>query len=137
MLDTIFLIILLLLATLMHSSIVRGFPVNCPAFADRTTVQKEDNAIEVSIDRDGHIYIGKDQLDLAALGPRLQSAGNSQGNSGKVLVRGDDAASYGRVAHVLAAVSQALPGKEVILVTQTAADEAASEPEPNHEELEK
>ena len=47
MLDTIFLIILLLLATLMNSSIVRGFPVNLPAFAEKTDIQKEDNSIEI------------------------------------------------------------------------------------------
>jgi biopolymer transport protein TolR len=122
----------------MHSSIVRGFPVNCPAFADRASIQKENNAIEVSVDRDGQIYVGKDQVDLAAIGPRLQSASNSQGTSGRVLVRGDDAASYGRVAHVLACVSQALPNKEVILVTQApAADEPEPKPKPIHEEVEK
>ena len=136
MLDTIFLIILLLLATLMHSSIVRGFPVNCPAFADRASIQKENNAIEVSVDRDGQIYVGKDQVDLAAIGPCLQSASNSQGTSGKVLVRGDDAASYGRVAHVLACVSRALPDKQVILVTQApTAKEPSPKRSPTHEEL--
>jgi len=109
--------------------------VNCPAFADRATVQKEDSAIEISVDSNGQAYIGKDPVDMSGLGSRLQSASSSQGNSGKVLVRGDDAASYGRVAHVLASVSQALPNREVILVTQPpAADKAA----PHHsEELEK
>ncbi len=121
----------------MHSSIVRGFPVNCPAFADRASVQKENNAIEVSVDKEGQIYVGKDQVDLADMGSRLQSAG-LQRNSAKVLVRGDDAASYGRVAHVLACVSQALPDKQVILVTQTpGTDGASAQQGPSHEELKK
>ena len=138
MLDTIFLIILLLLATLMHSSIVRGFPVNCPAFAERASIQKENNAIEVSVDREGQIYIGKDQVDLADMGLLLQSTSSSQGTSDKVLVRGDDAASYGRVAHVLACVSRALPDKQVILITQApAASDPPSEQSPTHEEFEK
>ncbi len=137
MLDTIFLIILLLLATLMHSSIVRGFPVNCPAFADRAVIQKENNAIEVSVDRDGQVYIGEDPVDLHDMGPLLQSVG-SQAGSGKVLVRGDDAASYGRVAHVLACVSQALPDKQVILVTQApTANETSPQQGSTHEEWKK
>ena len=137
MLDTIFLIILLLLATLMHSSIVRGFPVNCPAFADRAKIQKESNAIEVSVDREGQVYIGKDPVDLADMGPLLQDVG-SQAESGRVLVRGDDAAAYGRVANVLACVSRALPDKQVILVTQTPAEsQPAPKKRPVDEELEK
>jgi len=59
MLDTIFLIILLLLATLMNSSIVRGFPVNLPAFSEETAIQKENNSIEISVDKDGSVYVGK------------------------------------------------------------------------------
>jgi biopolymer transport protein ExbD len=119
----------------MHSSIVRGFPVNCPAFADQASVQKENNAIEVSVDKEGQIYIGKVQVDLADMGPLLQNAG-SQAESGKVLVRGDDAASYGRVAYVLACVSQALPDKQVILVTQAPAEsQSALQKRPIDEEL--
>lgn len=101
----------------MHSSIVRGFPVNCPAFAERSTVQKDNSAIEVSVDQHGQVYIGKDQTKLADIGPRLRTA-SQQMQSEKVLVRGDDAAAYGRVAHVLASVSRSLPDKQVILVTQ-------------------
>lgn len=101
----------------MHSSIVRGFPVNCPAFAERSTVQKDNNAVEVSVDEHGQVYIGKEPIRLADMGPHLQRV-CQQMQSEKVLVRGDAAASYGRVAHVLASVSRSLPGQEVILVTQ-------------------
>ena len=121
MLDTIFLIILLLLATLMHSSIVRGFPVNCPAFAERSAVQKDNNAVEVSVDEHGQVYIGKTPILIADMALQLERV-CQQMHAEKVLVRGDAAASYGRVAHVLASVSRSLPGQEVILVTQMPSD---------------
>jgi len=117
MLDTIFLIILLLLATLMNSSIVRGFPVNLPAFSEETTIQKENSSIEISVDKNGSVYIGKekiDLLDIAAAAKTIIVNNPSQ----KVLLRADNSAAYGRVAQVLCHVSNCLPDKEVVLVTQ-------------------
>ena len=116
MLDTIFLIILLLLATLMNSSIVRGFPVNLPAFSEETTIQKDDS-IEISVDKDGCIYVGKDKLDMADIATVLRTA-IAQNHSEKILLRADKSVAYGRVAEVLCHVSNCLPGKQVILVTE-------------------
>ena len=73
MLDTLFLIILLLLATMLNSSVVRGFPVNLPVFSEKTTVQKESDAVEVSIDKDGFIYVGKDKVDLSNIAGAIQT----------------------------------------------------------------
>ena len=117
MMDTIFLIILLLLATLLNSSIVRGFPVNLPVFSEKTTVQKESDAVEVSIDKDGFIYVGKDKVDLPNIAGAIQTSA-AQSEAKKVLLRADTAVSYGRVAQVLCHVSNCQPDKQVILVTQ-------------------
>jgi biopolymer transport protein TolR len=117
MLDTIFLIILLLLATLMHSSIVRGFPVNCPGFAEPAAIQKENRALEVSVDRQGTIYVGKVPVEEATLAEHLRAQAREY-PAEKVLLRGDREAAYGDVAHALARVSRLLPDKHVILVTQ-------------------
>ncbi|MCG8689112.1 MAG: biopolymer transporter ExbD, partial [Desulfobacterales bacterium] len=110
MLDTIFLIILLLLATLMHSSIVRGFPVNCPGFADSTTLQKENQAMEISVDKDGQIYVGKEVVSSDAL-EHVLPAQAEKFPAEKVLLRGDRDATYGDVAQALARVSKLLPDK--------------------------
>lgn len=117
MLDTIFLIILLLLATLMNSSIVRGFPVNLPAFAEETAIQKENNSIEVSVDKEGFVYIGKEKVEWLDIATAMQAM-IVPGSSQKILLRADSSAAYGRVAQVLCHVSNCLPDKEVILVIQ-------------------
>ena len=123
MMDTIFLIILLLLATLMNSSIVRGFPVNLPVFSEKTTIQKESDSVEVSIDKDGFIYIGKEKVDLSNIAGAIQTA-TAQSPAKKVLLRADIAVAYGRVAQVLCHVSNCQPDKQVILVTQDDYSEA-------------
>ena len=117
MLDTIFLIILLLLATLMNSSIVRGFPVNLPAFSEEMVIQKEDNSIEISVDKEGCVYIGKAKVDLSDIAGELRTF-VTEIPSQKILLRADSSAAYGRVAQVLCHVSNCLPDKRVILVTQ-------------------
>ena len=117
MLDTIFLIILLLLATLMNSSIVRGFPVNLPAFSEETAIQKESNSIEISVDKDGSVYVGKEKVELSDIAGAMQTM-IVQDPSQKILLRADNSAAYGRVAQVLCHVSNCLPDKQVILVTQ-------------------
>jgi len=117
MLDTIFLIILLLLATLMNSSIVRGFPVNLPAFSEETAIQKESNSIEISIDKDGFVYVAKEKVELLNIAGAMQNM-IVPDPSQKILLRADNSAAYGRVAQVLCHVSNCLPDKEVILVTQ-------------------
>jgi biopolymer transport protein TolR len=115
MLDTIFLIILLLLATLINTSIVRGFPVNLPAFSEKSDMQRENEAIEVSIDRDGSIYVAREPTALPDLDRVLGAMGSD--SSRKVFVRADTDVAYGRVALVLCRLSNCLPGHEVILIT--------------------
>jgi len=125
MLDTIFLIILLLLATLMNSSIVRGFPVNLPAFSEKTTIQKENSSIEISVDKDGFIYIGKQKIDMPDITGALQAM-TTQDLSQKILLRADSSVAYGRVAQVLCHVSNCLPDKQVILITQKSYSQTAN-----------
>jgi len=124
MLDTIFLIILLLLATLMNSSIVRGFPVNLPAFSEKTAVQKENDSIEISVDKDGFVYIAKEKVDMSDIAGALQAV-TVQNPAQKILLRSDSSAAYGCVAQVLCRVSNCLPDKQVILVTQKRYSEIA------------
>ena len=115
LLDTVFLIILLLLATLINSSVVRGFPVNLPAFSETTDVQKQNDRIEISVDNLGNIYLDKRALSPESFDTALQALNQSPAET--ILLRADNTVPYGRVAEVLCRVSNRLPDKQVILVT--------------------
>lgn len=117
MLDTIFLIILLLLATLMNSSIVRGFPVNLPSFAEPTQIQKHKDPVEITLDKAGNIYVAKTAVSLENIAGQIQAALNENPDA-KVLLRADNDVPYGKVAQTLCHVSNALPATEVVLITQ-------------------
>jgi len=119
LLDTVFQIILLLLATLINSSIVRGFPVNLPAMASNAEVQKDSEAVEISVDKDGRIYIADRNVSLAEVGPAVQAM-MVPNPSQKVFVRADMNVSYGPVAQVLCQLSNCLSGKEIMLIVHGA-----------------
>ena len=118
MLDTIFLIILLLLATLMNTSIVRGFPVSLPAIAEETPIHKQPDRIEISLDSDGRIYLNAKALEPGDLDEALRSVNAEQASANSVLLRADRAVPYGRVAQILCQVANRLPNKKVVLAVQ-------------------
>ena len=119
MLDTIFLIILLLLATLMKSSIVRGFPVNLPAVSEKTDIHKESNAIEISMKADGLVMIGDKVVSDQQIPAAIQSELDEKPQA-KILLRSDASVEYGKVAQLLCRLSTLLSDRQVILVTQQA-----------------
>ena len=116
-LDAIFLIILLLLATLMHSSVVRGFGVNVPACSSQGPIQKHDERIEISVDGAGQTYVDKECLGAEAFWARLGELAAASDVT-TVLLRAEESVAYGRVAEVLAQISKRLPNTSVVLVTQ-------------------
>lgn len=118
MLDTIFLIILLLLSTLMNSSVIQGFPVNLPAVSGQVETHKEIEPIEISINAEGLIAVGKTTVSLETL-PNLIREKMSTNPHANVLLRADQAAEYGKVAHVLFSLSNQLSSRQIILVTDS------------------
>ena len=126
LMDTICQIIFLLLAMLIGSSVVGSLPVNLPAVSSSTDVKKEDRVIEISLNRDGSIHVGKELVSPADLGKVIQTlvAGAS---TPKVFVRADTDLAYGRVAIVLSRLSNLLPGHEVALIVQKTDSESIRE----------
>jgi len=94
LMDTICQIIFLLLAMLIGTSVVGGFPVNLPAVSTSTDVQEAADAIDIAIDRDGNIHVGKDLVSLAELDGAIQVLAR-ESPTRKVLVRADTDIAYG------------------------------------------
>ncbi len=118
MLDTIFLIILLLLATLMNSSVIQGFPVNLPTVAGQAQTQRQIEPVEISVNAQGRIAVGDQTVTLDRL-PEMVRRQMSATPQAKVLLRADRAADYGTIAEVLFAMSNVLSSRQIILVTDS------------------
>ena len=72
--------------------------------------------MEISVDKNGQIYVGKVAVTNEALAQVLPAQAETF-PAEKVLLRGDCEATYGDVAKALARVSKLLPEKRVILVS--------------------
>lgn len=70
------------------------------------------------MDKNGHIYVGPDLVDLEKLEEAILDA-TAALTSEKILVRGDQDALYGQVAMVLARVSKCVPEKQTLLITSS------------------
>ena len=82
-----------------------GVPVDLPeASANPLALEKEP--ITVTIDTEGRIFLKEDEISLDDLIPKLTGLTGGQLDE-RIYVRGDRAASYGTIMHVMGAISGA------------------------------
>ena len=82
-----------------------GVPVQLPKTAAQKVAQPKTPLI-VSIDRDGRVFVGQDELTTETIAPRLAALAKESPDQ-VVLVRGDKAIDYGRVMTVMGEVGRA------------------------------
>lgn len=78
----------------------------------------KDEPISVSVNREGKIFIQNTEVDLEALGARLQAISGNNPDA-RIFVRGDKAVDYGRVMQAMGAINAAGFAK-VALVSEQA-----------------
>jgi len=82
-----------------------GVPVQLPKTAAQKVAQPKTPLV-VSIDREGRVFVGQDELTPETIGSRLAALAKESPDQ-VVLVRGDKAIDYGRVMTVMGQVGQA------------------------------
>ena len=81
-----------------------GVPINLPQ-APSNPLATEKEPITVTIDSDGRIFIGEDEVTIADVVPRLTAT--VAGLEDRIYLRGDQAASYGAIMKVMGTLSAA------------------------------
>ncbi len=104
LLDTVFLVVVLLLCALLHMRVVPALEVAPPAVAGASALDNR-RVLTVSVARDGTVRLEGEALGAADLAGRL--AGRGPG-ADACLVSADRAARHGAVTDVLVAVKAAL-----------------------------
>ena len=81
-----------------------GVPVDLPqASAQPLAVEKEP--VTVTIDTEGRVYVGQNEVAFADLIPALDNV--IDGRDERVYLRGDRAASYGTIMRIMGAINGA------------------------------
>ncbi|KPF79122.1 protein TolR [Brevundimonas sp. AAP58] len=117
-------VMLVLLIIFMVSAplLTVGVPVELPK-TEASAVETEKPPVTVSIDRDGAIFVQRDETAFDALIERVSdAAGETERDELSVFVRADGRAPYQAVARVMARLS-ASGFTKINLITDTAAEE--------------
>jgi biopolymer transport protein TolR len=99
-------LVLLIIFMVAAPLLTIGVEVDLPRTA-ANPIANPDEPLIVSVRADGGIILQESPIELGELVPRLQAiAANRVRDEVRVFVRGDRAASYGRIAETLTAIQQ-------------------------------
>ncbi len=99
-------LVLLIIFMVTAPLLTVGVQVDLPRTA-ASPISSPDEPLIVSVRADGVVILQETPIDMADLVPRLQAiAANRARDEVRVFVRGDRAASYGRIAEALTAIQQ-------------------------------
>jgi biopolymer transport protein TolR len=111
----VLLIVFMVAAPMMTS----GVQVDLPK-SKATPVAGTDEPLNVTVRRDGSIFIQNTRVKIEELGPKLQSVLGEKTET-RIFVRGDTAIDYGQVMRVIGEVNNAGFTKVALLTDQPAA----------------
>jgi biopolymer transport protein TolR len=82
-----------------------GVDVDLPE-SQAPALTRPDEPLEITVDRDGRIFIGETETEAEALVPRLVAI-TANNTEARIYLRGDRAIDYGRVMQVMGLVTDA------------------------------
>ncbi|RFC67813.1 MULTISPECIES: ExbD/TolR family protein [Mesorhizobium] len=97
----VLLIIFMVAAPLLTSTV----PIDLPK-ANAATTAAETKPLEVSVNREGEIWIGDESYPLGEVASKLAAIAKT-GYDERILIRGDKTADYGTIMGVMAEISSA------------------------------
>lgn len=103
-------LVLLIIFMVTAPLLVAGVPVDLPDSRANPVSQTEQEPVAISLDGEGRIFIGDEEVDSAALPGRLAAIAAEapdQGDTPSVMLRADKALDYGRVMLVMGELNRA------------------------------
>ncbi len=119
-------LVLLIIFMVTAPLLVAGVPVNLPDSRAKALDPADAPPVEISVDGDGAIYIGSQEVPFDALPARLEAiavsgAGGDEGP--QVNLRADTALQYGRVMQVMGELNRAGLNRVALVTTGSGADQ--------------
>lgn len=108
-------LVLLIVFMVTAPMLTTGVPIDLPKSDARPITSQDDKPIEISINKDGTIYVGETRIEQAKLLPLLSSITGSDSEQ-RIFLRADSGLDYGLVMKVLGEVNGA-GYKKVALIT--------------------
>ncbi|HSG30760.1 MAG TPA: protein TolR [Thermodesulfobacteriota bacterium] len=99
-------LVLLVIFMVTAPILYQGVDVNLPKTSSEPIPQKSQKNIIVTVDKEGKIFIEKEQITLRELRVRAKNISRQSGNKEKeeIFLRADELASYGVVMRVMSEI---------------------------------
>lgn len=111
-------LVLLVIFMVTAPLLTAGIPLELPKSDAKTLNETANQPIEISIDKNRHIYIGEAEVTRSRLIPLLSAM--TKGNlDRKIYIRGDQSLDYGVIIDVIGAVNGAGFTKATLISTQS------------------
>ncbi len=111
LIDIVFLLLIFFMMT-SHFGVVSGIHISLPKIGQKGS-DRESGRITLVIDKDGHIYLKGEEIDIKELGPRVKDLVENDALANLVL-EADKEVKHGRVVQVMDLAKRA--GVESILI---------------------
>lgn len=82
-----------------------GVPVDLPETRAKP-LPGQDEPLEITVDKQGRVWLQETQIEVATLVPRLRAITNRKADT-RIFVRGDRSIDYGRVLEVMSVLNAA------------------------------
>ncbi len=112
-------LVLLIIFMVTAPLLTAGVPVNLPD-ARAKALPQDDKPVELTVARDGQVYVGKDKVSDGELDARLDRLA-ALPKPPPIFLRGDTALDFGRVMRVMGELNRA--GLNRVSLVTTPADE--------------
>lgn len=98
-------LVLLIIFMVTAPMITSGINVDLPE-SNAAPVRTDDKPLDVTVDKDGKIYIAGSEVSIEELGPKLQAI--KELNADKIVfVKGDQSVNYGLISQVMGDINAA------------------------------
>ncbi|MDP1028553.1 protein TolR [Sphingomonas sp. KR1UV-12] len=113
-------LVLLIIFMVTAPLLTAGVPVNLPD-ARAKALDQDQKPIQLSIDRQGKLFLGEDEVTEAALPAKLEAlrAGGTAEQPPQVYLRADRALDYGRVMRVMGELNRAGLNRVALLTVES------------------
>jgi biopolymer transport protein TolR len=115
-------LVLLIIFMVTAPLLTAGVPIDLPDSRATPLDQPAQEPVQISVDPDGAVFIGEEQVSMEALPERLAAiAADQDPNDPRVvMLRGDRALDYGRVMQVMGELNRAGLNRVSMVTTSSA-----------------
>ncbi len=99
-------LVLLIVFMVAAPLLTAGVPVDLPDSEAKPITDEDNKPIEITLAKDGKVYIGETEVKKGRLIPLLSAMTEGQADR-RIYIRGDQGLTYGRIMEVIGAVNGA------------------------------